>query len=62
MRLTTKGRFAVTAMADLAMRDQHGPFTYIGQGDRPMLIPHRQISHGCHGKPPLGRKSHNFSW
>ena len=27
MRLTTKGRFAVTAMADLAMRDQHGPVT-----------------------------------
>ena len=27
MRLTTKGRFAVTAMVDLAMRQSHGPVT-----------------------------------
>lgn len=27
MRLTTKGRFAVTAMIDLALRDQAGPVT-----------------------------------
>ena len=27
MRLTTKGRFAVTAMMDIAMRDRHGPVT-----------------------------------
>ena len=27
MRLTTKGRFAVTAMVDLAMRGGHGPVT-----------------------------------
>lgn len=27
MRLTTKGRFAVTAMIDLAMRDHDGPVT-----------------------------------
>jgi Rrf2 family iron-sulfur cluster assembly transcriptional regulator len=27
MRLTTKGRFAVTAMIDLAMRDSGGPVT-----------------------------------
>src|SRR5476649_2474901 len=27
MRLTTKGRFAVTAMIDLAMRDGKGPVT-----------------------------------
>jgi Rrf2 family protein len=27
MRLTTKGRFAVTAMIDLAMRNQTGPVT-----------------------------------
>lgn len=27
MRLTTKGRFAVTAMIDIAMRDRHGPVT-----------------------------------
>ena len=27
MRLTTKGRFAVTAMIDLALRQQGGPVT-----------------------------------
>ncbi len=27
MRLTTKGRYAVTAMLDLAMHSQHGPIT-----------------------------------
>ena len=27
MRLTTKGRFAVTAMIDLALRQQSGPVT-----------------------------------
>jgi Rrf2 family iron-sulfur cluster assembly transcriptional regulator len=27
MRLTTKGRFAVTAMVDLAMRQAKGPVT-----------------------------------
>jgi Rrf2 family iron-sulfur cluster assembly transcriptional regulator len=27
MRLTTKGRFAVTAMVDLALRDGTGPVT-----------------------------------
>ena len=27
MRLTTKGRFAVTAMIDLAMRQHSGPVT-----------------------------------
>ena len=27
MRLTTKGRFAVTAMVDLAMRQSRGPVT-----------------------------------
>ena len=27
MRLTTKGRFAVTAMVDLSMRQTHGPVT-----------------------------------
>lgn len=34
MRLTTKGRFAVTAMLDLAMRDGHGPVTLAGISDR----------------------------
>jgi DNA-binding IscR family transcriptional regulator len=28
MRLTTKGRFAVTAMLDLAMREANGPVTW----------------------------------
>ena len=30
MRLTTKGRFAVTAMIDLALRQGHGPVTLAG--------------------------------
>lgn len=34
MRLTTKGRFAVTAMADLAMRDELGPVTLASISDR----------------------------
>ena len=34
MRLTTKGRFAVTAMLDLAMRAEGGPVTLAGISDR----------------------------
>jgi len=34
MRLTTKGRFAVTAMIDLAMREAHGPVTLAGISQR----------------------------
>lgn len=34
MRLTTKGRFAVTAMLDLALRQQQGPVTLAGIGTR----------------------------
>ena len=34
MRLTTKGRFAVTAMIDLAMRDGQGPVTLAGISER----------------------------
>lgn len=34
MRLTTKGRFAVTAMIDLAMRQHDGPVTLAGISDR----------------------------
>ena len=34
MRLTTKGRFAVTAMLDLALRHQPGPVTLAGIGAR----------------------------
>ncbi len=34
MRLTTKGRFAVTAMVDLAMRSHNGPVTLAGISER----------------------------
>ncbi|MCP5264779.1 MAG: Fe-S cluster assembly transcriptional regulator IscR [Burkholderiaceae bacterium] len=34
MRLTTKGRFAVTAMIDLALREQQGPVTLAGISQR----------------------------
>ena len=34
MRLTTKGRFAVTAMLDLALHHDHGPVTLAGIGQR----------------------------
>ncbi len=34
MRLTTKGRFAVTAMIDLALREDGGPVTLAGIADR----------------------------
>lgn len=34
MRLTTKGRFAVTAMTDLASRQAEGPVTLAGIADR----------------------------
>jgi len=34
MRLTTKGRFAVTAMVDLAMRGGNGPVTLASISER----------------------------
>src|SRR4029077_18445763 len=34
MRLTTKGRFAVTAMVDLAMRQSRGPVTLAAISER----------------------------
>jgi len=34
MRLTTKGRFAVTAMLDLALREAKGPVTLAGISER----------------------------
>mgnify|MGYP002780937280 CR=1 FL=1 len=34
MRLTTKGRLAVTAMIDLAMRQHNGPVTLAGISQR----------------------------
>ncbi|MBV1777072.1 Fe-S cluster assembly transcriptional regulator IscR [Burkholderiaceae bacterium DAT-1] len=37
MRLTTKGRFAVTAMLDLAMRQAKGPVTLAGISERQQI-------------------------
>ena len=37
MRLTTKGRFAVTAMIDLALRNADGPVTLAGISERQMI-------------------------
>lgn len=37
MRLTTKGRFAVTAMIDLAMRAEGGPVTLAGISERQQI-------------------------
>ena len=34
MRLTTKGRYAVTAMLDLALRQEQGPIRLAGISDR----------------------------
>ncbi|MDR2837489.1 MAG: Rrf2 family transcriptional regulator [Azonexus sp.] len=34
MRLTTKGRFAVTAMMDIALRDAEGPVSLAGVSER----------------------------
>ncbi len=34
MRLTTKGRFAVTAMVDLALRENRGPVTLAAISER----------------------------
>jgi Rrf2 family iron-sulfur cluster assembly transcriptional regulator len=37
MRLTTKGRFAVTAMLDLALREAKGPVTLAGISERQQI-------------------------
>lgn len=37
MRLTTKGRFAVTAMIDLALRDEGGPVTLAAISERQQI-------------------------
>ena len=39
MRLTTKGRFAVTAMLDLALRQENGPVTLSGVADMGPMLP-----------------------
>ena len=42
MRLTTKGRFAVTAMIDLALRDEGGPVTLAAISERQGISLSRQ--------------------
>ena len=37
MRLTTKGRFAVTAMIDLALRQSNGPVTLAAISQRQQI-------------------------
>ena len=37
MRLTTKGRFAVTAMIDLALRQHNGPVTLAAISQRQQI-------------------------
>lgn len=37
MRLTTKGRFAVTAMIDLALRQNNGPVTLAAISQRQQI-------------------------
>jgi Rrf2 family iron-sulfur cluster assembly transcriptional regulator len=37
MRLTTKGRFAVTAMIDLALREHSGPVAGAASSARPPI-------------------------
>jgi Rrf2 family iron-sulfur cluster assembly transcriptional regulator len=37
MRLTTKGRFAVTAMIDVALHQHHGPVTLAGISERQQI-------------------------
>jgi Rrf2 family iron-sulfur cluster assembly transcriptional regulator len=37
MRLTTKGRFAVTAMIDLALRSEHGPVALASISERQQI-------------------------
>ena len=39
MRLTTKGRFAVTAMMDLALRGEEGPVALAGVAERQSISP-----------------------
>ena len=60
MRLTTKGRFAVTAMIDLAMRDGNGPVTLAeikaedGSGFR-AFVTHTLNPYGYPAKDRSGR-------
>src|SRR5437773_4086780 len=47
MRLTTKGRFAVTAMIDVAMHNGEGPVTLAGVADRQKIsLPYLEQSFG----------------
>ena len=44
MRLTTKGRFAVTAMIDLALREHTGPVALAAISGRPRAMLRRANS------------------
>src|SRR3546814_1398494 len=46
MRLTTKGRFAVTAMIDLALRQQSGPVTLAAISQR-QRSEERRVGNAC---------------
>jgi len=75
MRLTTKGRFAVTAMIDLALRQNNGPVTLaaISQRQQISLSYLEQLfgklrrqnlvesTRGPGGGYTLGRKAHEIS-
>ena len=43
MRLTTKGRFAVTAMLDLALHDGKGPVTLAGISQRQSISDRKSV-------------------
>ena len=53
MRLTTKGRFAVTAMIDLALRHHSGPVTLAAISQR-QEISLSYLEQWC-DPPPIGR-------
>jgi Rrf2 family transcriptional regulator, iron-sulfur cluster assembly transcription factor len=59
MRLTTKGRFAVTAMIDLALRQEQGPVTLAGISQRQ----HISLSYlrGPGGGYNLARRAENVT-
>ncbi len=60
MRLTTKGRFAVTAMIDLALRQNNGPVTLaaISQRDGTIVLAEGQVDHGGDRETAFGSETH----
>ena len=63
MRLTTKGRFAVTAMIDLALREHNGPVTLAGISQRQKLRRHQLVesTRGPGGGYSLARPSQDIN-